>query len=150
MAFDLSDHAIIRCQERQVPDLVLERINDGAFLAQALEDDGRISNFRIVRVGIERFWVAVEREGVIVTIIPVGFIGSSARDWFGRRLLNFRHVMPIIESLPVTSTRRLRRQHTHELIGRHQRRNHGTARREAGNGWREPNEAVASEWGMSV
>jgi hypothetical protein len=115
MTYRLSDHARVRCYERQVPESVLECIQGGSFVAQALEDDGRISNFHIVRVATLRYWVGVERDGVMVTILPVGFEGSAARDWFSRRLLNFRHVISTIEALPVTSTRKLRRLHEAQL-----------------------------------
>jgi hypothetical protein len=86
--FELSDHATIRCEERKLPDTVLERIQRGTYVAQALEDDGRISNLHIVRVATDHYWVAIERDAVVVTVILVGFEGSSAREWFSRRLLN--------------------------------------------------------------
>jgi hypothetical protein len=103
--FELSNQATIRCEERKLPDTVLERIQRGTYVAQALEDDGRISNFHIVRVATDHYWVGIERDAVVVTVIPVGFEGSTAREWFSRRLLNYRHVIEVIESLPVTSTR---------------------------------------------
>jgi hypothetical protein len=113
--FEMSNHANLRGEERKLPDTVLERIQRGTLVAQALEDDGRISNFHIVRVATDHYWVAIERDAVVVTVIPVGFEGSTAREWFSRRLLNYRHVIEVIESLPVTSTRKLRRLREFEL-----------------------------------
>jgi hypothetical protein len=48
---------------------------------------------------------------VLVTVIPIGFEGRSASDWFARRLLNFRFAIAEGEALPVTSTWKLRRLH---------------------------------------
>jgi hypothetical protein len=122
--FELSDHATIRCEERKLPDTVLECIQRGTFIAQALEDDGRISNLHIVRVATDHYWVAIERDAVVVTVILVGFEGSTAREWFSRRLLNYRHVIEVIESLPVTSTQKLRRLREFELRRETSTRNH--------------------------
>jgi hypothetical protein len=44
------EHAMIRCHERRVPESVLESIQEGAYVARAREEDGRGSNFDIVRV----------------------------------------------------------------------------------------------------
>ena len=118
MAFELTDHARNRCEERQIPEPVLERLLDGAFRAKALEDDGRISDLHIVRVARDRYWVAIVRDERIITVIHVGLEICTSREWFSRRLLNFRHVIGAIESLPVTSTARLGRAHDKELTGR--------------------------------
>ncbi|MEX2534467.1 MAG: hypothetical protein WD273_02615 [Trueperaceae bacterium] len=118
MAFELTEHAKIRCDERQIPEPVLERLQNGAFVAKALEDDGRVSNLHLVRVARDRYWVAIVRDEHVITVIHVGLEICTAREWFSRRLLNFRHVIGAIEAMPVTSTRRLGRAHDRELTGR--------------------------------
>jgi hypothetical protein len=151
--FELSDHATIRCEERKLPDTVLERIQRGTYVAQALEDDGRISNFHIVRVATDHYWVAIERDAVVVTVIPVGFEGSTAHEWFGRRLLNYRHVIEVIESLPVTSTRKLRRLREFELRRETSTRKYSRRRDRMRSGDRlieSAAESIAAGWAISA
>lgn len=144
MAYQISEHASSRCWERRIPAPILERLLDGAFVARAREDDGRISNHHIVRVARERYWVAIERDDLFITVIHVGHEGPAPRDWFSRRLINFRHIIGQIESLPVTSTRRLKRTHTRELADR---RRWLEGQRRQGRG---PAEPLGISWGISA
>jgi hypothetical protein len=96
----ITAHAFDRCLQHEVPSWVVDALRARPFMAQRKEAEGRISYFRIVRVGGGRFWVGVERDDVLITVIPVGF-GSSSRRWFRNRILNFEVIYKQIKLMPI-------------------------------------------------
>src|SRR5690606_17879439 len=98
---DITSHANYRCWARETPAWVLSALRARPFKAQRNEEDGRLSPFRIIKLRKNRYWVGVERDNPIITVIPVGFNGS-ARRWFQKRILNFKVMYRSIEQLAVS------------------------------------------------
>lgn len=105
----LTRHAESRARQRQVPPWVMCELVARPFMAQA-RVEGILTYFRIVRVSKGRYWVGVERNNHLATVIPV--VGMRrARSWFKRRILNYKVMMRSIERMPTSRSGRTASRH---------------------------------------
>lgn len=132
-------HANQRAGERDTPAWVLAALRDRPFIAQRREPDGRLSNLRIIKVRKGRYWVGVERDGVLITVMPVGFNGS-ARNWFRNRILIFEVIYKSIKRIPVTA----------EPLAPCQVGNAAPVPAFRTSKWRELNDELALLWGVAA
>lgn len=94
-----SDHALRRLKDWEVPLYVERKLVRDAFQAQGTYKDQDLVIYRIVKVKGGKFYVAVEVDGVLVTVTPVE--PTQAYNWFKNRLYNFEYMWKQIHRLPI-------------------------------------------------
>ena len=101
---DMTRHAEFRCWERDTPEWVLDALRARPFKAQRKEEDGCLTHYRIVRVANNKYWVGVERDNTLITVIPVGFGArfETPYKWFRKRILNFDVMFKSISRMPIS------------------------------------------------
>ena len=96
-------HAQERIEEREAPDYVLEALEKRSLIVKGKDEYGHLVNFRIARVAKHIFWVAIEKNGNLLTLIKVGAT-EDAYSYFRRCLLNYHDAQARLHKLPITQS----------------------------------------------
>ena len=80
---DYTQHAEKRIKEREAPSHVLEALEGTSLIVKGKGEYGNLVNFRIVRVATNIFWVGIESNGDLITLMKVGAT-EDAYSYFRR------------------------------------------------------------------
>lgn len=96
----ITQHANLKILDRGIPQRIINRmLHKEAFTAQGRRHhEDPITNYLIIRYANNKYYVGVERENTLITVIRVDY---APDNWFRRRLLSYRHQIAYIKKLPL-------------------------------------------------
>lgn len=93
----LTRHAYFRAMQRKIPEYFLDVIlgyKGKVFIAQGKDENDKLVNYRIVKTRHGYFWVGIEQDGFLITVIKVDNL-----NWIRNRVMNYKHMSKSIRKL---------------------------------------------------